>query len=67
MQDVKKDDANPTPENPEKRLTKHDLIDQLAAQVEYFEKLPQHEKFSFALNCDLYYFMLLISNIFKMD
>jgi hypothetical protein len=56
---------NPDPEKNEEGITRKELIEQLEAQVEYFEKLPAHEKFSFAINADLYYFMLLIVNILK--
>jgi len=48
-----------------KGVTRDELIEQLEAQVNYFETLPQHEKFSFALNVDLQYFMLIILNILK--
>lgn len=56
-----------SPKEIEKCVTRKELIEQLEAHVEYFEKLPNHEKFSFAINADLYYFMMVILNIFKKD
>lgn len=61
---IKKDE---NPKEIEKSITREELVEQFEAQVNYFEKLPQHEKFSFAINADLYYFMLLIVNILKRD
>jgi hypothetical protein len=48
-----------------KPFTKQELIEQLESQVNHFDTLPNHEKFSFCRTCDLYYFMLLVLNIFK--
>jgi len=68
--DQKIDDAEHiTPEEQSdgepKGLTREELIEQLDAQVSQFDRLPEHVKFSFATNADLYYPMLLILNIFK--
>jgi hypothetical protein len=46
-------------------LTKQDLIEQLAAQVEHIESLPEHVKFYFCTNADLQYFMALVLHILK--
>jgi hypothetical protein len=46
-------------------ITRKELVEQLEAQIAYFEALPQHEKFSFCTNADLAYFMLLVCNIVK--
>lgn len=62
MNESDHDDKNK--EEPED-VTREELIQQLENQVEYFEKLPAHEKFSFPVNADLYYFMLIVLNIFK--
>lgn len=48
-----------------KGITQEELIQQLEAQTNYYDKLPQHEKFSFVTNADLCYFMLLVLNILK--
>lgn len=60
-----KDDQ--TPDDIDKGVTREELIDQLESQVAYFDSLPQHQKFSFTTNADLYYFMMIILNILKMD
>jgi hypothetical protein len=54
---------NNNPQQEQKGITRDELIEQLQAYIENFEKLPQHEKFSFALLCDVYYPMLIILNI----
>lgn len=46
-------------------ITKQELLEQLEEQVKVYESLPQHEKFSFCVNADLQYFMLLVLNILK--
>ena len=51
--------------NDPKGISKNELIEQLESHVNYFDSLPQHEKFSFALNVDLQYFMTIILNILK--
>lgn len=59
------DDKEPNDNN--KQITRQELIDQLESQVAYFEQLPQHQRFSFTTNADVYYFMMIILNILKMD
>lgn len=63
--------AEPTedkkPQEEYKQVTRQELIEQLEHQVNYFDTLPQHEKFSFAINADVYYFMLIILNILKKE
>ena len=49
----------------ENNLTRKDLLDQLEAQCRFYEKLPDHEKWSPCCNVDLAYFMLLVLNILK--
>ena len=51
--------------NDPKGIGRDELIEQLESHVNYFDSLPQHEKFSFALNVDLQYFMTIILNILK--
>jgi hypothetical protein len=53
------------PHQVDETVTTHELIEQMQAQVEYFDKLPNHLQFSYCTNADLNYFMLLILNIFK--
>lgn len=48
-----------------KGVTQEELIDQLQAQIEYFERLPNHVQFSYITYADLAYFMLLVLNILK--
>lgn len=55
------------PNDEKSRLTKQDLIEQLAAQVEHIESLPDHVKFYFCTNADLQYFMALVLHILKSD
>jgi hypothetical protein len=50
-----------------KGITKEQLIEQLAAQVEHIESLPEHVKFYFCTNADLQYFMALVLHILKAD
>jgi len=52
-------------QEPQKEVTRDELVDQLQAQVNYYDQLPQHEKFTFVTNADLAYFMLLVLNILK--
>jgi hypothetical protein len=59
------DDDSPHQDN--KKITRDELIDQLQAQVDHFEKLPDHVRFSPVLHADLYYFMLIILNILKRE
>jgi len=58
------DHENHTEEEP-KGITNEELIERLEAHVEHFDNLPEHVKFSFVTNTDLYYFMLLVLNILK--
>ena len=43
----------------------NELLDQLDAQLKYYDELPQQEKFMFCTNADLAYFMTLIAAIMK--
>lgn len=56
-----------SPENIPKGITRKELLEQLDSQVNYFENLPTHIKFSTVTHADLYYFMLLIVNILKKE
>jgi hypothetical protein len=53
------------PDEYQEEITKKELIEQFENQVRYFDNFPQHEKFAFTVNADLYYFMLIILNILK--
>ena len=61
--DVTNESNDSKPQEEQKSITRDELIEQLSAYIDNFEKLPQHEKFSFALLCDVYYPMLIILNI----
>jgi hypothetical protein len=54
---------NHYPNDNPKPFTRNDLIEQLQAYIDNFEKLPEHEKFSPALMVDVYYPLLIILNI----
>lgn len=58
-------DNNPKEE--QKRIARNDAIAELEQYLEGFTKLPTHEKFSFALNVDIYYLGKYIANILKME
>ena len=60
-QDINKEDEA----NSQGNITRQDLLDQLEAQCAFYEKLPDHQKWSPCLNVDLAYFMLLVLNILK--
>ena len=60
-----KENADNAPEKEGNPITREELIEQLDLQISYFDRLPQHEKFSFCTNADLCYFMMLIANIVK--
>jgi hypothetical protein len=64
-EEVEKDKAKEHPCDHQEGVTKEELIEQLENQVKYFDNFPQHEKFAFTVNADLYYFMLIILNILK--
>jgi hypothetical protein len=53
------------PKDGDESFTKHDLIEQLEYSVNYFHRLPKHEKFSFVTQADLYHLMVLVVNILK--
>jgi hypothetical protein len=59
------DDQKPHQQN--EGITRDDLIEQLDNQVKHFDTLPEHQRFSFTTNCDLYYFMMIILNILKKE
>lgn len=67
VDDVAKGSDDKKPDDDHKEITREELIEQLEAQVKYFDTLPQHQRFSFTTNADLYYFMLIILNILKKD
>lgn len=60
-------DAHDTPKEPFKPITREDLVDMLDKRIETDDKLPEHVKFSPALNADMIYYMMLISHILKRD
>ena len=60
-----KNDSQDEEKEEPKGISQHELLEQLAAQVEHFDKLPEHVKFSFVTNADLCYLMLLVLNILK--
>lgn len=55
------------PNSDNEPFARKELLEQLQTYIDNFEKLPQHEKFSFALLCDIYYPLLIILNILKED
>lgn len=60
-----KEQTNDNPEGEGNPITREELVEQLDLQISYFDRLPQHEKFSFCTNADLCYFMMLIASIVK--
>jgi hypothetical protein len=65
VNDISKSEDNNSPQEDHKGVTREELIEQLQHQVDHFDTLPQHLRFSFTTNADLYYFMLIILNILK--
>ena len=56
---------NKYPHAADKSLARKELIEQLETMVDYFHRLPNKEKYSYATNADLYQHMILVVNILK--
>jgi hypothetical protein len=65
MHDKDNAEEDKRPKEVDNQGARKELLDQLESTVNYFHKLPQHEKFSFATNADLYHLMQLVLSILK--
>jgi hypothetical protein len=65
MDDINTHKGDSKPQDKQEPFTRAELLEQFQAYIDNFEKLPQHEKFSFALLCDVYYPLLIILEILK--
>ena len=46
------------------KLTREDLLQMLASQIDAINRLPNHSKFSFVTNADLEYTLSIIYGLF---
>lgn len=68
MNQISSERHDHSPEEPQENVHDHDVyLEFLKKQVEYFPSLPEHMKYSYATNADLYDLMCLLVKILKKE
>lgn len=65
MYEVNNNGEDQPPTEPQESVADNPHLEFLLKQIEYFPTLPEHIKYSYATNADLYDLMVIIANILK--